>query len=88
MTEETKQTEENKEEPKPTLFQVLIDAIGRVAQDQELPLDAILGQLELAKRHVIDNVLANANAQAAEQNANADTQEPEVVTPEVVEDKA
>jgi hypothetical protein len=84
MTEETKQTEENKEEAKPTLFQVLVDAIGRVAQDQELPLDAILGQIELVKRHVIDNVLANANAQAAEQNADADTQEPEVVTPEVV----
>ena len=82
MTEETKQTEE----PKPTLFQVLVDAIGRVANDQKLTVDSVIGQLELVKRHVIDNVLANA--QAAEQNANADTQEPEVVIPEVVEDKA
>jgi hypothetical protein len=84
MTEETKQTEENKEEVKPTLFQVLVDAIGRVANDQKLTVDSVIGQLELVKRHVIDNVLANANEQAAEQSADADTQEPEVVTPEVV----
>jgi|GEM_PF-5015144 len=86
-------SEEQKTEtkPEPALFEVLLQVIGDIANKQNLTLPDVLGHLELCKKSAIDQVIAHQQqkmAAASESSEGDDKQEPEVVTPEVVEDKA
>lgn len=77
---------EEKKNKKGSLFQAIVDRIGEVANEQKLTLPYILGELELAKKHVTDAVLANI-ARLSEQPEGDDKQKKMDASPPVSEDK-
>lgn len=63
-----------KEEKKPNLFEILLSTIAQSANDQNLSLSDVLGQLRLVEDHLIQSVKANAQ-KVVEQNASDDKQD-------------
>ena len=86
----TTQMSEEKTQPQPeqSLFDKILETIITHCKDKTMHLSQINFEVELVQRHLwkqFDNQVAS---RAAEQIANADKQEQEVSSPEVVEDKA